>query len=75
MRRQQNAQKRQKKMEVSQCESQTMESSLAQMNDKRYNQQEKKSRSEMQKRFKNGKENLTEWFGVVYADKVHEMVQ
>ena len=24
---------------------------------------------------KNGKENLTEWFGVVYGEEVHEMAQ
>ena len=45
-----NAQNREKKMEVSQCESKTMEGSSVQMNDKRNVQQEEgKSTSEMWK--------------------------
>ena len=74
MRRQQNAQNREKKMKVSLCESKTMESSWVQMNDKIYFQQEeRKSRSDMHKGSKKGKQNLTERFGVVYGEDLHEM--
>ena len=47
MRRQQNAQNGEKNMEVSQCESKTMESSWVQMNDKRNFQERRKEKQKL----------------------------